>query len=106
MVLAAVFTAFAVVALPALVMMAIWATVTALRILRPEQPLPLFADPVARRREATEAGVAVPVGFREIREDLCTHAQRLTLPYRYQAAVGGTHHVPEPWIEDLYQRRN
>lgn len=106
MVLAAVFTAFAVVAFPALVIMAIWATVTALRILRPEQPLPLFVDPVLRRQEATASGTSVPVGFREIHDDLRVHARRLTLPYCYHAAVGGTHHVPEPWLEDLYRRRN
>ena len=106
MVLAAAFTAFAVVAFPALVMMVVWTAVTAMRILRPEQPLPLFADPVAQRRTKTETGVAVPVGFREIHDDLRIHARALTLPYRYHAAVGGTHHVPEPWLEDLHLRRN
>ncbi len=106
MILAAVFTAFAVVAFPALVLMAVWAAVTAFRILRPEQPLPLFADPVARRREATAAGNPIPVGYREIHDDLRLHAHSLTLPYRYHAAVGGTHHVPEPWLDDLHRRRN
>lgn len=106
MVFAAIFTAFAVVAFPALVMMAIWAAVTAFRLLRPEQPLPFMPDPSVQRREATKAGTSVPVGFQEIHDDLRVHARRLTLPYKYHAAVGGTHHVPEPWLDDLYRRRN
>lgn len=106
MVHAAIFTAFAVVAFPALVIMAIWAAVSAFRILRPEAPLPFVPDRAAERRKATEAGTSVPVGFREIHDDLRVHARRLTLPYKYRAAVGGTHHVPEPWLDDLYRRRN
>ena len=105
MVLIASFTVFAVAAFPALVLMAVWTAVTVLRILRPEQPLPFFADPVAERHEATASGVSVPVGFREIREDVQVLARTLALPYDYHAA-GSSHHVPEPWLDDLHRRRN
>ena len=49
MVLAATLSAFVVAAVPALIFMAIWTAVTALRILRPERPLPLARDGAAER---------------------------------------------------------
>lgn len=104
MVLAAALSAFAVAAVPALIFMAIWTVVTALRILRPERSLPFARDGAAERQAARARGEAVGVGFREIHEDLRTYARDLA---REVDCVGGTAHgVPEAWLDDLHRRRN
>ena len=102
----AAFTAFLVAFVPALVLAAIWAAVMAWRLLHPERPLPFLPDHVAERRAATARGEPVPVGFREIHDDVRAQARSLALPYRYPVADGLPHHLPEPWLDDLRRRRN
>lgn len=104
MVLSAVITAFVVAALPALIFMAVWTTVSVLRILFPERALPFLHNGVAERQAASARGEAIEVGFREIREDVLVRARELS---RSHDLVGGcSHSIPEAWIDDLYQRRN
>lgn len=83
------------VAVPAILLMAVWAGVTALRLLFPEEPLPL--DPVARRRRKTERGEFVPVRLRDILDD-----------QRARQSVAPDGHLPEgpPSAGDLWLRRN
>ena len=52
--LGAAVTAFFFVAVPAILLMSVWAGVTAFRILFPEESLPF--DPASRRRRATDRG--------------------------------------------------
>ncbi len=104
MVLAAALSAFAVVAVPALVFMAIWTVVTVLRILFPERPIPLLRDRAAERWAARARGEAVGVGFREIHEDLRAQARELARPL--DRVGGDSGRIPEAWLEDLDRRRN
>lgn len=104
MVLAAVISVLVIAAVPVAVLMAVWTAVTMYRILYPERPLPLGRDAAAARRAARSRGEAVDVGFREIRDDMRTHARELAWPYHH--AGGGSHRIPESWIEDVYRRRN
>lgn len=103
--MAAVLTALLAAGMLALAMVVIWAVITGLRILRPERPLPFVPDTAARRHRATARGKAVPVGFREIHEDLRTHARSLPLPH-HDRVTDGLPHASEPWMDDLYRRRN
>gem|GEM_PF-425032 len=106
---AAAVTAFVMLAVPLGVAVAIWAVVTMCRVILPERPLPFLPDAARERRERTARGEAVPVGFREIYEEMPMHAGRLALPYRLdrQRVLSGLPgHVPEPWRDDLYVRRN
>lgn len=97
--------AFVVAVVPALAFGVVWSVVTAARILFPERPAPFLPDPKALRRAARARGEAVRVGFREIWEDLPEHARAVPLPHRH--AVGdGPPSAPEPWLEDLWRRRN
>ncbi len=104
MTLAAAFTAFVLVAVPAAVFMAVWAALTLVRVLFPERPLPLVRDRTAERRAAAARGESVAVGFREIHEDLRLHARDLARPYHH--AGGSSEGFPAYWREDLHRRRN
>jgi hypothetical protein len=106
---AAAVAAFVMIAVPLGVAVAVWAVVTMFRVLFPERPLPVLLDPARERRDRTARGEAVPVGFREIYEEMPVHAGRLALPYRLdreRVHSGLPGHVPEPWRDDLYLRRN
>lgn len=108
MVLAAAVSAFVVAAVPALIFMAIWTVVTALRLLRPERSLPVMRNGVVERRAAGARGEALGVGFREIREDLKARQRAQTqektgAPDPVGEKAG---RIPEAWLEDLYRRRN
>ena len=87
------------VAVPAIILMSVWAGVTALRLLFPEEPLPF--DPAARRRRAAQKGEFVPVRLRDILED-----QQARQSVAARAARG--EHVPDahPLADDLWLRRN
>ncbi len=104
MTLAAVFAAFVVVAVPAIILMAVWASVTLWRVLFPERPLPLVRDEATERRAAAARGESVQVGFREIHEDLRVHARDLARPYHHAGGCSGG--FPASWLEDLDRRRN
>jgi hypothetical protein len=106
---AAALAAFFLIVVPAIGIAVVWAVVTAWRILLPERPPAFLPDPVRERRRRTAGGEAVPVGFREIHEEMPLHARRVTHPYRMdrqRALAGLPGHVPEPWIDDLRHRRN
>ena len=106
---AAVFSAFFVMALPLLIFASIWAIVTSLRICFPERPLPLFGeDPAAKAlRMKLPQGEVVRVGVRQIREnhrrEVLHHGE---VDYTYDPILGYTDRFPDAWVEDLVLRRN
>ncbi|MEM1041574.1 MAG: hypothetical protein AAGI91_03000 [Bacteroidota bacterium] len=104
MYLAALIAGFVVLAIPVIVLMAIWSAVTLCRVLFPERPLPLMRDEAKERREAIARGESVKVGFREIHEDMREHTRELACPYHH--ACGCSDGFPEFWLEDLDRRRN
>lgn len=96
MVAAALFVAFFAVAVPAILLMTVWAGVMAFRLLFPERTLPF--DAPARRQRAAAYGEFRPVKLRDILED--QQAQRATV------ARGGETPEPHPLFDDLWLRRN
>ena len=96
---------FALLVLPIFFFLMVWVLATAYRLLVPEQPAPLEADPVAIRRKAAAEGRSVPVGAREIREDQ-RHAQTTPARAPYHYAGGDSDGLPEAWREDLWRRCN
>ncbi|WP_420456495.1 hypothetical protein [Rubrivirga sp.] len=101
--LGAIFVAFFAVAVPAILLMAVWAGVTAFRILFPDEPLPL--DPVARRRRLAARGESVPVRLRDIMED---ERARQATSAAERVVPRGTPPSPRthPLFDDLWLRRN
>lgn len=95
----ALIAGFFLVALPIIILMAVWAGITMVRILFPEKPLPFEA--AARRHRATMRGETRPVRLRDIIED---EARRRAEP----TAVGGAEAGPprHPFVDDLWLRRN
>lgn len=93
--LSAFIAGFFVVAIPAMLLMSIWASVTAWQMLFPSEPTP--RDPAARRRQATERGAFVPVRVRDIVDD--QRARQSVMP---GANLPDVH----PWADDLWLRRN
>lgn len=97
--LAAIETGFFLLAVPLILLMGIWAVVTALRILMPEAPLPMDRTARARRR-----GEPAPVRLREIVDE----QRRRPAPVFPPAAVGDD--APEVRAETiaeaLWARRN
>ncbi len=89
--LAAIETGLFLLAAPLLLLMCVWATVTAFRILVPEQPLSV--DRRARRR-----GVAAPVRAR----DIVAEQRRRPAP----VFDAGTSSESESIAESLWARRN
>lgn len=101
--LGAIFVAFFAVAVPAILLMGVWAGVTAFRILFPDDPLPL--DPVARRRKLTARGESVPVRLRDIMEDERARRSVIT-PQRIEPAPDASSPRTHPLFDDLWLRRN
>lgn len=95
--LAAIETGIFLLAVPLLVLMAIWSVVTVLRILIPEAPLERVVR--ARRR-----GEPAPVRLREIVDE----QRRRPAPVFPPATVGGddAEHRAETIAEALWARRN
>lgn len=95
----AVVTTVFVIAVPAILLMAVWAGVTAFRILFPDESLPF--DPAAKRRQASGQGESVPVRLRDILED--QQARRTSV----RAGAGGPPGpAANPLFDDLWLRRN
>ncbi len=98
--------ALVLVAIPVLFFMLTWVIVTAYRICFPEEALPIERDPLRVRHRATAAGISIPVGAREIREDQKRYQRQLaTRAYHYEEGdlrIG----LPEAWMDDLWLRRN
>ncbi|MEM8557793.1 MAG: hypothetical protein AAF809_10150 [Bacteroidota bacterium] len=101
----AIFVAFFMVAVPAIILMVIWSAVMAFRLCYPERPLPFMADPYAERQAARARGEIMKVGVREIREDLRRQLHEPALPYDFEHDHGSDG-LPEPWLDDLWLRRN
>ncbi len=97
--LAAIETGLFLLAVPLLLLMGIWAVVTALRILMPEAPLPADRTARARRR-----GEAAPVRLREIVDE----QRRRPAPVFPPATVGSDDSGAraETIAEALWARRN
>lgn len=95
---AALFVAFFWVAVPAILLMAVWAGVTAYQLLFHDDALSL--DPAARRRAAE--GESVPVRLRDILEDERAR-QSMAEPASGDGPAGPPAH---PLFDDLWLRRN
>jgi len=99
----AVFVAFLAVAVPAMLLMTVWATVTALRILFPEKALPWDGAP----HSARAGGEGVPVRLHDILADQQARRARA-------AEAGAEGDRPSasapprvhPFMADLWLRRN
>ena len=93
------------VAVPAIILMSVWAGVTALRLLFPEEPLPF--DPASRRRRATLKGEFVPVRLRDILEDQQAR-QSVAARMARERDAAGEHPLTDghPLADDLWLRRN
>ena len=92
--LGALIVGFFAVAVPAILLMSIWAGVTAWRLLFPSEPTP--ADPVYHRRTA-QHGDFVPVRLRDILDD-----QRARQSVSSDGPLADVH----PLEETLWLRRN
>lgn len=100
----ALFVAFFAVAVPAILLMAVWAAVTALRILFPERSLPYDSS---ARRHPLGSGIGTPVRLHDILENEKARRARTAAARvegdREAAARGPRAH---PLAEDLWMRRN
>ena len=97
---AAALTALFFVAVPVILLMAVWAAVTAFQILFPDDALPF--EPSARRRRRTDRGEAVPVRLRDILED-----ERARQSVAATEPEGGPPSPSSaPLFDDLWLRRN
>jgi hypothetical protein len=101
---AAIVSGFVLVAIPVIILVVVWAAVSAFRLYFPERPLPLLPDDVLIREKARLNGEAVAVSALDIREDLRRKKHEALVTYQYAGTA--TAHVPEPWIADLHRRRN
>jgi hypothetical protein len=100
----ALLTLFVALCVPLIVLAMIWAVVTVLRLLLPEEEP---VDPPAFHPEAAEmvfGARAVGVGGWQIRE--AHRARTRSNPAVYTYVTGGSAGLPSSWIEDLARRRN
>jgi hypothetical protein len=81
----------------------VWLAGSAVRLLAPEREVPFDAS--ARREAARRRGVAVPVGARDIVEDLRRRPIRPAMPER-AAVAEGDRPGGAPLVKDLWMRRN
>lgn len=96
---AAIETGLFLLAVPLLLLMAIWAVVTAVRILLPEAALP--TDPAARTARARRRGEAAPVRLREIVDE-----QRRRPAPVFPRSGDAPEGAPDPLADALWARRN
>lgn len=106
---ASVFMSVALLAGPILLLAAVWAAVSTLRILFPERPLPL--DGPSRRERALRRGKAVPVHLRDILEDESRRRSAASPVRPRTPTLAGTQRNPPPGprhrlSDDLWLRRN
>ena len=100
--MAAVFAAIGVVLLACLLT---WTIIISLKIWQTEDPVSMKRESVLVRREAARAGLVMPVGAREIREDQeYGEESRVLLMYDY--GPFGSSGIPPGWFDDLWIRRN
>lgn len=99
--------AFFAVTIPTILLLAVWAGVTAFRILFPDEVLP--TDAAARRRRLAARGESVPVRLRDIMDD--QRARQAigafpVLPDQASEARPVDRPEPNPLFADLWLRRN
>jgi hypothetical protein len=82
-----------------------WAVVISLKIWEHDDPVALRRESVLVRREAAQAGLAIPVGAREIREDQQYGDDSVAL-LMYEYSPMGSSGIPDAWHDDLWIRRN
>lgn len=99
-------TVFLFVGAPILFVMTVWVVVTAVRIIRPEEPVALEDDPSYIRKQRVLRGAVARVRFQEMREleRERTHAGADYDEYAY--AEGVSLGVPVGWYAELESRRN
>lgn len=96
---------FAAVGVVLLACLLTWTVIISLRIWERDDPVALKRESVLVRREAAEAGLVVPVGAREIREDQQFGEDPQSL-LSYEFGSMGSSGIPGAWHEDLWIRRN
>lgn len=101
---AAVATGFVMVALPAIILMAIWTMVTMWRVVFPDDELPF--DQGVSREIARRRGEAVPVRLADIMEEQRIHPTWPVMPRREHVKADLDEGRPNPLAEDLWRRRN
>jgi hypothetical protein len=99
------FALFAIIAVPILFFMLTWVVVTACRIFFPEKPQVIERDGVLLRQQASDEGISIPVGAREIKEDQ-RHLFRSIAEANYHYERGDSEGLPVSWFEELHNRRN
>ena len=99
------FALFAILAVPILFFMLTWVVVTACRIFFPEKQVLVEKDAASIRRKATQKGISIPVGAREIREDQ-RHFESPLTKNAYHFTGGDSEGLPVSWYEELNNRRN
>jgi len=94
--------ALAIVGGPIAFLLLVWVIVTAVRLWRPEQPIPLQQDPVVKRRYRIRAGEPVLLHFEDIRD---IERERKTVMTGSGLNDGEDVYGPD-WTSDLDLRRN
>lgn len=100
--MAAVFAAIGVVLLACLLT---WTIVVSLKLWETDDPVSLRRESVLVRREAARAGLVMPVGAREIREDQ-QYGEESRVLLMYDFGPVGSSGIPSAWFDDLWLRRN
>lgn len=100
---AAIVTGFVLVAVPAIILMTIWAGVTMWRLVFPDDELPFDRSAVLAR--AQERGDAVPVGFTDILAQQRRQPAAPVMPQRLRVGPDARG-SDAPLADDLWRRRN
>ncbi|MDX1739707.1 MAG: hypothetical protein R3178_00370 [Rhodothermales bacterium] len=96
---------FAAVGVVLLACLLTWAVVISLKIWERDDPVALRRESVLVRREAAQAGLVIPVGAREIREDQ-QYGEESHALLMYEYGPFGSSGIPNSWHDDLWIRRN
>jgi hypothetical protein len=94
------------IALPTIFAMLVWVVVTAMRLMRPDEPIPLEEDPIILRLQRMESRVPVAVGAQDIRELERRGISRTISSGSYDYLDGHSDGFPVAWLENLSLRRN
>ncbi len=83
-----------------------WTVVISLRIWERGDPVESTRENALVRREAARAGLAVPVGTREIRREDQQYGQESQALLMYEYDPLGSSGIPPAWHDDIWIRRN